>query len=125
MSQRLQWAPQLPLLSKQTRKTIFIQVQNDPNNAAEWIFILHEILPNDFALFVFVLVCVCVLRAYAYKGNTDAHMHATRLVSESSRRRERYNDTKRRVSILVLPRAGEINGCIQDFYTRLIGFTGH
>lgn len=94
---------------------IFLQIQNDPNNAADWIF-LHELLLNDCAL----RVCV-----HVYRSNKEAHMHATRLVSESSQRRERYNDTERPVSILVLPCAGEIDGCIQDFYTPLIGFTGH
>lgn len=91
---------------------IVIQVKNDPNNGAEWICFLHVLLLNDCA-------CVCMSAS-----NKEACTHATRWVSESSRRSERYN-IQRRVSILVLPHAGEIDGCIQDFYTPLIGFTGH
>lgn len=39
--------------------------------------------------------------------------------------RERHKEARRLASPLVLPRTGKIDGCIQDFYTPLIGFTGH
>lgn len=73
---------------------------------------MHVLLLND------CVVCV-------HKSKKEAHIHATSLVSKSQREKERYRDTERWASILVLPHAGEIDGCIQDFYTPLIGFTGH
>ncbi len=97
-------------------KMIFLLVKNDPNNAGEWIFFAWVIAEW------FCPVCLCV-----HTEATETHTFTpTRQVSESSRLHgKRYNDRERRASILVLPGAGEINGCIQDFYTPLIGFTGH
>lgn len=71
---------------------------------------------------------VCV-----HTRSKEAHVRATTQLSVSFQGRAVDSKgvgvggwgTERRASILVLPLAGEIDVCIQDFYTPLIGFTGH
>lgn len=110
VSRGLQWAPKLPLLTKRVR-------QND----AELIFVF--------------CMCYCWMDVLVFvyacgKGVDD--IYGMRIGSESPRRGEnakwekdkKYINREAGFNPCSL-RAGEIDGCIQDFYTSLIGFTGH
>lgn len=74
-------------------------------------------------------LCVHVLllddRVCVDRRSKEAHIQASNKPCLRIIMTQRYNDTERQASILVLPYAAEIDGCIQDFYTPLIGFTGH
>lgn len=121
VSQGLQWAPKLPLLTKRVRQkwlpsksTMTLKVTQN------WFFFCMCYCWMD--ILVFVYACG--------KGVDD--IYVMRTGSESPRRGEnakwekdkKYINREAGFNPCSL-RAGEIDGCIQDFYTPLIGFTGH
>lgn len=66
-------------------------------------------------------LCVCLFTEATIKHSYKPQEQSNNQKPE----KERYGDSERQASILVPHNAGEIDGCIQDFYTPLIGFTGH
>lgn len=76
---------------------------------------MTQIMFQNGFFFLHALECTEATRKRTYMQHNSSQNHHD---AETQR-------GERRASILVLPHTGEIDGCIQDFYTPLIGFTGH